>query len=210
MIWPGTSCACSLISQTQTTFVTPSPWPHAHLLAHLVSETLLPVTQVVPVLLSQLVSTVGTIRVAVVVALLLGSVLAVAFAPLGLVFAPHELVKLVVVPLSFPLLIFPSVIFVSLPAAVLLPLLLVALRLTSSGRRAEIAGTSNAHLRYSCHRLFHYWCCFRSKCTCVTFLWGPWTSFVHQLFPICLGRARRCRFCPWFGQNPHHRPCHSS
>lgn len=82
-----------------------------------------------------------------VVPLLLGPLLAVAFAPLGLVLAPHELVKLVVVPLPFPLLVFPTMIFVSLPAAVLLPLLLVALRLTSSGEIGEVAqAASNAFL----------------------------------------------------------------
>lgn len=86
-----------------------------------------------------------------VVALLLGPVLAVALAPLGLVLATHELVELVVVPLPFPLLVFPAVIFVSLPAAVLLPLLLVALRLTPGGRRGEVAQVaSDAFLSNCC------------------------------------------------------------
>lgn len=68
------------------------------------------------------------------VPLLPGSVLAVALPPPGLVFVAHEFVKFVVVALPFPFLIFPSVILlISLSAAVLLSLLLVALRLTSSG-----------------------------------------------------------------------------
>lgn len=117
----------------------PSP-SHAHLLAHLVSEAFLPVTQLVPVLLPQFVpppAAVGTVGVSVVMSLFLGAVLAVTFAPLGFIFAAHELVKLVVVSLSFPLLVFPSVILVSLSAAMLLSLLLVALRLPPAGQRRE-------------------------------------------------------------------------
>lgn len=68
------------------------------------------------------------------VPLFLGSVLTVTLSPFGLILAAHELVKLVVVSLSLPLFVFPTVIFVSLPASVLLSLLLVTLRLTSSGR----------------------------------------------------------------------------
>lgn len=71
------------------------------------------------------------------VPLFLSSVLAVALPPFGLVFAAHELVKLVVVSLSFPLFVFPTVILVSLSAAVLLPLLLVTLRLPSSGQSGD-------------------------------------------------------------------------
>lgn len=113
------------------------PPSHAHLLAHLVSEAFLPITQVLPVLFSQFVSTVRTVGIPMMVSLFLGSVLTVALSPLGLIFASHELVELIVVSLSFPLLIFPAVIFVSLPAPMLLSLLFVALRLTSSGQRRD-------------------------------------------------------------------------
>ena len=72
------------------------------------------------------------------VPLFLGPILAVALPPLGLIFAPHKFVKLVVMPLSFPLVVFPSMVLVSLPASVLLlSLLLVALGLTSSGQRGD-------------------------------------------------------------------------
>lgn len=71
------------------------------------------------------------------VALFFRSVLAVALPPFGLILPPHKLVELIVVSLSFPLLIFPTVIFISLPAPMLLPLLLVALRLTSSGHSID-------------------------------------------------------------------------
>lgn len=115
--------------------MSPLPSSHAHLLAHLVSEAFLPVTQVVPVLLSHFISTVWAVRVAMVMALFLGSVLAVSLPPFGLIFATHKLVKLIVVSLAFSLLVFTTVIFISLSAAVLLSLLLVALRLTSDGIR---------------------------------------------------------------------------
>lgn len=115
----------------------PGPPSHAHLLAHLVSEAFLPVTQVLPVFLAQFVSTVRTVRVSVVMPLFLGPILTVALSPFGLIFAAHKLVKLIVVPLSFPLFILPSVLLVSLSAAMLLPLLLVALRLTSSGQSGD-------------------------------------------------------------------------
>lgn len=77
----------------------------------------------------------------VMVPLLLGSVLAVALPPLGLVSAPHELVELVVVPLPLPLLVLAPVVLVSLPAAVLLSLLLVALGLTPSGQSGDCTHT---------------------------------------------------------------------
>lgn len=67
---------------------------------------------------------------------LLGSVVAVTFPPSGLLLVPHELVKVVVVSLSFPLIIFASVVLLSLSATLLLPLLLVAVSLTSSGEKA--------------------------------------------------------------------------
>lgn len=120
--------------QTKQWVVTFPP-SHAHLLAHLVSEAFLPITQVLPLFLSQFVSTVRTVSITMMVSLFLGSVLTVTLSPFGLIFAAHKLVKLIVVSLSFPLFLFPTVIFVSLPASMLLSLLLVTLRLTSSGQR---------------------------------------------------------------------------
>ena len=114
-----------------------SPPSHAHLLAHLVSEAFLPVTQVLPVLLSQFVSTVRAVRIAMMVPLFLGSVLAVTLSPFCFIFAAHKLVKLIVVPLTFPLVVLPSVVFISLSAAVLFSLFLVTLRLTSSGQSGD-------------------------------------------------------------------------
>lgn len=111
---------------------------HAHLLAHLVSEALFPATQILPVIFSQFVSTVGTIRKTVMMSVLLGAVVTVTLAPSGLLFMPHELVKVVVVTLPLPLLIFASVVLLSLSAAVLLSLLLVAVGLTSSGEMAGL------------------------------------------------------------------------
>lgn len=108
---------------------------HAHLLAHLVSEALFPVTQILPVILCQLVSTVGAVRKAVMMPLFLGSVVAITLPPSGLLLVSHELVKVVMVSLSFPLIIFASVLLLPLSATVLLPLLLVAVSLTSSGER---------------------------------------------------------------------------
>lgn len=70
--------------------------------------------------------------------LFLGSVVAITLPPSGLLLVPHELVKVVVVSLSFPLIIFASVVLLSLPATVLLPLLLVAVSLTSSGERGGL------------------------------------------------------------------------
>lgn len=75
------------------------------------------------------------------VSFFLCSVLAVALPPLGLILPPHELVKLIVMPLSFPLFIFPTVIFISLPAPMLFSLLLVTLRLTSSGQNIDCRNT---------------------------------------------------------------------
>lgn len=69
---------------------------------------------------------------------LLGAVVTITLPPSGLLFVPHELVKVVVVALSLPLIIFASVVLLSLSAAVLLSLLLVAVGLTSSGERAGI------------------------------------------------------------------------
>lgn len=106
---------------------------HAHLLAHLVSQAFFPVTQILPVIFCQFVSAVGAVGKAVMMPLFLGSVVAITLPPSGLLLVPHELVKVVVVPLSFPLILFASVILLSLSAAVLLPLLLVAVRLTPSG-----------------------------------------------------------------------------
>lgn len=60
----------------------------------------------------------------------LGPVLAVAFAPFGLLLASHELVKLVVVPLAFTFLVSAAMLFVPLPTTVTFPLLLVTLDLT--------------------------------------------------------------------------------
>lgn len=110
---------------------------HAHLFAHLVSEAFLSVTHVLPVLLPHFVSTIWTVRVSMMVAVFLGAVLTVAFSPLGFVFAAHELVKLIVVTLPLFLLVLPAVVFVSLPASMLLSLLLVALRLASSGHSED-------------------------------------------------------------------------
>lgn len=75
------------------------------------------------------------------VSFFLCSVLAVALPPLGLILPPHELVKLIVMPLSFPLFIFPTVILISLPAPMLFSLLLVTLRLTSSGQNIDCRNT---------------------------------------------------------------------
>lgn len=75
------------------------------------------------------------------VPLFLGPVLAVALPPLGLVFSAHELFKLVVVPLAFPLLVLPPVVLVSQSAAVLLALLLVAVRLPSGGQSGDCMDT---------------------------------------------------------------------
>lgn len=111
---------------------------HAHLLAHLVSEALFPVTQILPVILCQFVSTVGAVRKAVMMPLFLGSVVAITLSPSGLFLVPHELVKVVVVSLSFPLIIFASVVLLSLSATVLLPLLLVAVSLPSSGEKGGL------------------------------------------------------------------------
>ena len=122
------------------------PPAHAHLLAHLVTKALLPAGRVLPVLLAQLVPSVGAVGEAVVVvALLLGPVLAVALAPLGFVFPPHELVEVVVVPLALALLVFGPVLLVSLPAAVLLlqqvSLLFVALQLDPGVHRGVVKHT---------------------------------------------------------------------
>lgn len=144
----------------------PPPPSHAHLLAHLVSEAFLPVTQVVPVLLSQFVSTVRTVRIAMMVPLFLGSVLAVALPPFGLIFASHKFVKLIVVSLSFPLFIFPSVIFISLSSAVLLSLLLVTLRLTSSGKSGNCIDTKYINTTRSCYSE-NSWYHFTIKCVFV-------------------------------------------
>lgn len=108
---------------------------HAHLLAHLVSEALFPVSQILPVLLSQFVSAVGTVRKSMMMAVLLGAVVTVTLPPSGLLFVPHELVKVVVVALPLPLILFASMVLLSLSATVLLSLLLVAVGLTSSGER---------------------------------------------------------------------------
>lgn len=113
---------------------------HAHLLAHLVSEAFLPVTELVSLLLPHLVPPVSTVE-AVMVPLLLGSVLAVALPPLGLIFPPHELVKVVVMLLSFPVFVFSSVVLVSLSASVLLSRLLLSLRLPSGGHRRDYRGS---------------------------------------------------------------------
>ena len=75
-----------------------------------------------------------------VVALFLGSVLAVALPPFCLIFAAHKFVKLIVVSLPFPFFILPPVVLVPLSAAVLLPLLLVAFRLPSSGQSGSCSG----------------------------------------------------------------------
>lgn len=112
---------------------------HAHLLAHLVSEALFPITQILPVILYQFVSTVGAVRKAVMMPLFLGSVVAITLPPSGLLLVSHELVKVVVVSLSFPLIIFASVVLLSRSATVLLPLLLIAVSLTSSGERGGLA-----------------------------------------------------------------------
>lgn len=76
------------------------------------------------------------------VPLFLGSVLAVAFPPFGLIFAAHKLVKLIMVSLSFPIFIFPTVILISLSAAVLLSLLLFTLRQTSSSQSGGCRNTT--------------------------------------------------------------------
>lgn len=113
------------------------PLPHAHLLAHLVSEAFLPITQLLPILLPRFVSTVRAVGEIKVVPFFLGPVLTVTFAPLGLVLSTHEFIELVVVPLPFPVFVFPSVIFISRSASMLLSLLFVALRLTPSGHKWE-------------------------------------------------------------------------
>lgn len=131
---------CSSAISSQSFSITRDIWnhlpvqSHAHLLAHLVSEAFLSVAQVLPVLLSHFVCPVRTVRIAMMMALFLGSVLAVALPPFGLVFPPHELIKLVVVSLPFSLLVLAAVILISLPAAVLISLLFVALSLTSAGQ----------------------------------------------------------------------------
>lgn len=114
---------------------------HAHLLAHLVSEALFPVTQIFPVILCQFVSNVGAVRKAVMMPFFLGSIVAITFPPSGLLLVPHKLVKVIVVSLSFPLILFASVVLLSLSATVLLPLLLVAVSLPSSGETGGLTAT---------------------------------------------------------------------
>lgn len=126
---------------------------HAHLLAHLVSEALFPATQILPVIFCQFVSTVGAVRKAVMMPLFLGSVVAITLPPSGLLLVPHELVKVVVVSLSFPLILFASVVLLSQSAAVLLPLLFVAVRLTPSGEKGGLAIMCTSTTKRSCSNL---------------------------------------------------------
>lgn len=106
-------------------------WDIATLLAfiYLIANPFFPAAHVLSILFSQFVSSLWAERIAMML-VFLGSVLTVAFTPFGLLLASHKLVKLVVMPLSFALLVSAAMLFVPLATTVTFPLLLVTLNLT--------------------------------------------------------------------------------
>ncbi len=106
-------------------------WDVSTLLAfiYLIANPFFPAAHVLSILLAQFVSGLRAVRIAMML-IFLGSVLAVAFTPFGLLLTSHEFVKLIVMPLSFALLVSAAMLFVPLATAVSFPLLLVTLDLT--------------------------------------------------------------------------------
>lgn len=106
-------------------------WDIATLLVfiYLIANPFFPAAHVLSVLFAQFVSGLWAVGIGMML-FFLGPVLAVAFAPLGLLLASHELVKLVVMPLTLTFLVSAAMLFVPLPTAVTFPLLLVTLDLT--------------------------------------------------------------------------------
>lgn len=108
---------------------------------YLVTNAFFSVAHVFSVIFTEFVARLWAEGIAVML-VFLGPVLAVAFTPFGLLLASHELIKLVVMPLPFTILVSATMLFVPLATAMALPLLLVILDLTPAMNKSLY---KNAH-----------------------------------------------------------------